>query len=113
MSQSTNPRFGGMKSATPLRCDGCRTTEKVIRYPSRNNDPLCPKCSSLYDRYDAASANLREYLASAMHPWMVHWKNRGLTLQEIGEVLGLEAGELAAEYERIAREGAEGESDDA
>jgi hypothetical protein len=102
-----------MKPATPFSCDGCRTTEKVIRYPSRNNDPLCPKCSSLYDRYDAASANLREYLASALHPWLVHWKGRGLSLQEAGETLGLEAGALAEEWQRIAREGTDGEGDDA
>jgi hypothetical protein len=111
MKDSTNHPHGGMKSATPLRCDGCRTTENVIRYPSRHNDPLCPKCSALYDRYNAASEHLREYLASAMHPWMAHWRGRGMTLQEVGETLGLEAEALAEEYQRIAREGAEGESD--
>jgi hypothetical protein len=101
-----------MKSATPsgnpAECAGCRSREHILHYPERG-ERLCPNCASLYDRYDAATESMRELLNAVIPSWLDHWQERGLSLQEGGEILGLEAGAMAAEYVRLAKK----ESDDA
>ena len=66
-------------------CDCCGATDGLLlpRFGEHN----CPRCTQNRDAYNMAQLHLETLIAPILEEWRQHYAERGLTRQQLDEVL--------------------------